>query len=130
MILDRAKKAVGGGGRAMEFMFLMLDGEVIRDWSEEQQQEAAARMAAFKAPLAAAGRLKDSGGLGDDMEAVRVRAKSAGVAATFGPFEDATGIVGGYLVVECASRDEAVELAEHCPAAQWAPLEVRQLWRH
>ena len=37
--------------------------------------------------------------------------------------------VGGYLVVECTSRDEAVELAEHCPAAQWAPLEVRQLWR-
>jgi hypothetical protein len=114
---------------AMEFIFLILDGEVVRDWSEEQQREAAERMAAFKAPLEAAGRLKDSGGLGDDLDAVRVRARRSGVAATFGPFEDATGIVGGYLVIDCASRDDAVELAEHCPAAQWAPLEVRQLWR-
>jgi hypothetical protein len=114
----------------MEFMFLLLDGEVVRDWSEDRQRDAVAKMAAFKAPLEAAGRLKDSGGLGDDLDAVRVRARGVDVSATFGPFEEATGIVGGYLVVECASRDEAVELAEHCPAAQWAPLEVRQLRRH
>jgi hypothetical protein len=34
----------------MEFMFLMLDGEVIRDWSEARQRDAVARVAAFKSP--------------------------------------------------------------------------------
>lgn len=96
----------------MEFMLLMLDGEVIRGWTEAQQHEAVARMAAFTAPLRAAGIYRDSGGLGPDFDAARVR------------------VVGGFLVVECASRDEAIELAERCPAATWAPLEVRRLWRH
>jgi hypothetical protein len=47
-----------------------------------------------------------------------------------GPFDGAHQIVGSFMVVECASREAAIELAKQCPAAEWAPLEVRQLWRH
>ena len=114
----------------MEFMLLMLDGEVIRDWPEAQQREAVARMAAFTAPLRAAGTYRDSGGLGPDFDAARVRVTDGWASVVDGPFETARQVVGGFLVVECASRDEAIELAKRCPAAEWAPLEVRQLWRH
>ncbi len=114
----------------MEFMLLMLDGEVIRGWTEAQQHEAVARMAAFTAPLRAAGIYRDSGGLGPDFDAARVRVTDGWASVVDGPFEGAEQVVGGFLVVECASRDEAIELAERCPAATWAPLEVRRLWRH
>ena len=114
----------------MEFIFLMLDGEVIRDWTEAQQRQAVARMADFIAPLRGAGVYRDSGGLGPDFGAARVRIEAGRARVVDGPFDGAQQVVGGFLVVECASRDEAIELAKRCPAAEWAPLEVRQLWRH
>jgi hypothetical protein len=87
-------------------------------------------MAAFTAPLRAAGIYRDSGGLGPDFGAARVRVTDGQASVVDGPFAEATQVVGGFLVVVCASLDEAVELAKRCPAAEWAPLEVRQLWRH
>jgi hypothetical protein len=114
----------------IEFMFLMLDAEVIRPWTTAQQEEAVAGMAAFKAPLEAAGRLKDSGGLGPDFDGARVRVEDGVASVVEAPFEDAQWTVGGFLIVECASREEAIELAKQCPAAERATVEVRQLWRH
>ena len=35
-------------------------------------------------------------------------------------------LIGGYFLVDCASRDEAVEIAAGLPAAQWATVEVRE----
>jgi hypothetical protein len=36
-------------------------------------------------------------------------------------------MVGGFFLVECATREEAVALARTCPAAEWATVEVRGL---
>ena len=113
-----------------EFMFLMLDGEVIRDWTEDQQKTAVARMNEFTAPLKDAGRWKDGGGVGPDFDGARVRVSNGKTDVLEGPFERARQVVGGFMVVECESREAAIELAKSCPAAEWAPLEVRQLWRH
>ncbi|HEY2048682.1 MAG TPA: YciI family protein [Caulobacteraceae bacterium] len=112
-----------------EFLFLMLDGEVIRYWSEDQQRTAVARMDAFTAPLKAAGRWKDGGGVGPDFDGARVRVSGGSTTVVEGPFDGAHQVVGGFMVVECESRDAAIKLAKQCPAAEWAPLEVRQLWR-
>jgi hypothetical protein len=48
-----------GDALMTEFMFLMLDAETMRPWTVAQQEAALAKMAAFKAPLEAAGRLKE-----------------------------------------------------------------------
>jgi hypothetical protein len=114
----------------MEFMLLILDGELIRDWTEDQQRAALARMAGFTARLRAAGQYRDSGGLGPDFGAARVRVTDGQASVVDGPFAEAQQVVGGFLVVECDSREEAIELAKQCPAAERAPMEVRQLWRH
>jgi hypothetical protein len=44
-----------------------------------------------------------------------------------GPFAEAKEMIGGFFLVDCASREEAVALAARCPAAQWATVEVRSL---
>jgi hypothetical protein len=43
-----------------------------------------------------------------------------------GPFAEAKEMVGGFFLLNCATRDEALAWAERCPAAAWATVEVRE----
>jgi hypothetical protein len=114
----------------MEFMLLMLDGEVIRPWTHAQQAAGVDRMGAYTEGLKAAGKFRDWGGFGPDFDCARVRVASGDVSVTEGPFLGSAHVVGGFITVECDSLEEAIELAKSCPAAEWAPIEVRQIWRH
>ena len=35
-------------------------------------------------------------------------------------------MVGGFFMIDVASRDEAVAIASRCPAVNWATVEVRE----
>jgi hypothetical protein len=49
-------------------------------------------------------------------------------SVTDGPFAESKELVGGFSMVECASYDEAVELAKGCPMiASGGSVEVREL---
>ncbi len=43
-----------------------------------------------------------------------------------GPFAEAKEMIGGFFLLNCATRDEALAWAERCPAAAWATVEVRE----
>jgi len=36
-------------------------------------------------------------------------------------------MVGGFFVLDCRTRDEAIAIAAQCPAAEWATVEVREI---
>ncbi|KAB2873477.1 MAG: hypothetical protein F9K43_05990 [Bauldia sp.] len=36
-------------------------------------------------------------------------------------------MVGGFFLLDCETRDEAVAIADECPAAEWSTIEVRPL---
>lgn len=36
-------------------------------------------------------------------------------------------MIGGFFMIDVASREEALAIAADCPAAQWCPVEVRAL---
>ena len=42
-----------------------------------------------------------------------------------GPFAEAKEMVGGFFLVDCDTREEAVAIARECPAIEWATVEVR-----
>jgi hypothetical protein len=44
-----------------------------------------------------------------------------------GPFAEAKEMIGGFFLIDCATREEAIAIAAECPAAAWATLEVRAL---
>ncbi|MGH8855749.1 MAG: YciI family protein [Telluria sp.] len=44
-----------------------------------------------------------------------------------GPFAEAKEMVGGFFLLDVESREEAIALAQACPAAEWATVEVRGL---
>jgi hypothetical protein len=59
-------------------------------------------------------------------EAARLQVREGSRALVDGPFAEAKELVGGYFLLDCATRDEAVAIAAECPAAQWATVEVRE----
>ena len=61
-----------------------------------------------------------------DSKAARVQVRSGKQQVLDGPFAEAKEMVGGFFLLNCKSREEAVAIAATCPAAEWAPVEVRQ----
>ena len=43
-----------------------------------------------------------------------------------GPFAEAKEMIGGFFLLNVATKDEAVAWAARCPAAAWATVEVRE----
>jgi len=46
---------------------------------------------------------------------------------TDGPFTEAKEVIGGYWMIEVASRDEAIAWASKCPASSNEVIEIRQV---
>ena len=44
-----------------------------------------------------------------------------------GPFAEAKEMIGGFFLLTCDTREQALEIARECPAAEWATVEVRAL---
>ena len=59
-------------------------------------------------------------------ESARLQLRNGKRTLIDGPYAEAKEMVGGYFLLECGSRDEAVAIAAECPAAQWATVEVRE----
>jgi hypothetical protein len=85
------------------------------------------RMLAFGAELDQRGVLIASHALTSEQSSVRVQVREGERRLLDGPFAEAKEMVGGYFLLNCASRDEAIEIATQCPAAQWCTIEVREL---
>ena len=49
------------------------------------------------------------------------------VTVTDGPFAETKEVVGGYWMIRCGSREEAIEWAKRCPAAANDIIELRRV---
>ncbi len=85
-----------------------------------------ARMVEFAEDLDARGVLLDVQSLVSDTDAARVEVREGRTSVVDGPFSEAKEMIGGFFLVDCATREEALAIARTCPAAQWASVEVRE----
>jgi len=84
------------------------------------------RMLQFGRDLKARGLLLASESLATpDAGAARVQVSGGKPLVLDGPFAEAKEMVGGFFLLDCATREEAVAIAGQCPAAEWATVEVR-----
>jgi hypothetical protein len=74
------------------------------------------------------GVLQGGGGLRSPAEGKAVRVRRRQLLLTDGPFAETKEQVGGFVLIECASFAEAVEVAAAHPAATYGTIEVRELW--
>jgi hypothetical protein len=86
-----------------------------------------ARMMRFNEELTRAGVLLAVGGLHPPSHGARVRFDGIRPRVAEGALADAPGAVGGYWLIQAKSRDEAIEWASRCPAADGDVIEVRQV---
>jgi hypothetical protein len=99
---------------------------------QRQQRTEAEGRAVYDRMLGFAGSLKKRGILRatesltslDDSSRLQVRAGKARVVD--GPFAEAKEMVGGFFLLDVATREEAIAIARECPAAEWATVEVRE----
>jgi hypothetical protein len=77
------------------------------------------------ARLRAGGRLVSSEALTLPNEAVTVRVRDGKMSATDGPFTETKEMLGGFILIEAADRDEAARIAADIPFARLGAIEVR-----
>ena len=83
------------------------------------------RMLRFAADLQARGVLRAVESLSSQNDATRIKVSNGRAQVLDGPFAEAKEMVGGFFLVDVATREEAVAIARECPAAEWATVEVR-----
>jgi hypothetical protein len=112
----------------MPYMLLMLEPTGQRQTRTEEEGRAVyARMMQFAADLKSRGLLLGAESLAAQNSATRVQVRNGKPSVMDGPFAEAKEMIGGFFMVDCKTRDEAVALAEQCPAAEWCTVEVRGL---
>jgi hypothetical protein len=78
--------------------------------------------------LRAAGKMVVAERLQPDSEGARVRSKAAHVQVTDGPFAETKEALGGFYLIECESRQEAIEWAKKLPLHDGTFVEVRPIF--
>lgn len=111
----------------MRFMMLMIPNvQDEADWSPSA--EAVAAMSRYNETLTKAGLLLALDGLQPASKGARVSFSGAGRSTVKdGPFAEAKEVIGGYWLIQAKSKEEAVEWASRCPAAEGDVIEVRQV---
>lgn len=84
-------------------------------------------MMKFNEELNAAGALIALDGLHPLSAGARVSFKGRKPLVTDGPFAEAKEVIGGYWIIRCASKAEALEWASRVPAEEGDIIEVRQI---
>lgn len=109
----------------MSYMLLIVEPVGQRqERSEDEGRGLYERMLRFADDLKQRGLLLAAQSLKTD--AARLQVRDGRRSLVDGPFAEAKEMVGGYFLLDCATRDEAVAIAAECPAAQWATVEVRE----
>lgn len=115
----------------MRFMMLMIP-DVYRDNKElgpdfAPNLEAVQAMMKFNEDLAKSGALVSLDGLHPLNAGARV-SYANGPSVTDGPFVEAKEVLGGFWIINVASKEEAVEWAKKVPAEKGDMVEVRQIF--
>ncbi|UUX94327.1 YciI family protein [Aquabacterium sp. J223] len=94
--------------------------------NEAEGRAAYDEMLAYADALKARGVLRAVASLQSDDQGVRVQRRQGEKRLLDGPFSEAKEMIGGFFLIDVAGREQALELAAECPAAQWATVEVRE----
>jgi len=111
----------------MAYMLLILEDPAQRGTRTREEGEAVyQRMLDFGAQLRKQDKLLATESLESLSRGARVQVRGGKPQVLDGPFAEAKEMVGGFYLLNCASRDEALAIASRCPAAEWATVEVRE----
>lgn len=112
----------------MAYMLLIIEDPAQRGTrTQAQGREVFQRMVDWSQDLDKRGVLRAVESLASpDQRAARVQVRGGQPRLVDGPFAEAKEMVGGFFLVDVPTREQALALAQECPAAAWATVEVRE----
>jgi hypothetical protein len=112
----------------MRFMMLMIPkGYETAAAGTMPDAKAAEAMMKYNEALKEAGVLRDLNGLHPPAAGARISFEGGTPKVTDAPFPGVQEVLGGYWMIDVASRDEAIAWASRCPASGNEIIEVRQV---
>jgi hypothetical protein len=112
----------------MRFMMLMIPlGYETAPPDVQLDPERVRAMMKFNQELKDAGVLLALDGLHPPSTGARVSFKTGKPLVTDGPFAEAKEVLGGYWMINVASREEAIAWAKKCPGSENEIIEIRQV---
>ena len=109
----------------MPYLLLILEPKgQRRERSTAEGQAVYGRMLDYARTLKERGVLVAVESLRED--GVRLNVEAGRKRVVDGPFAESKELIGGFFLLSCDNRDEALKLASECPAAEWATVEVRE----
>jgi hypothetical protein len=107
----------------MEFVLLFTEGK----GAPPPEPAGFEAMGSYARELASRGILRRGAPLAREEEAACVRVRTGNVFVTDGPFAETKEVLGGFWVIDVPTREAAIEIAQRCPHAQHARVEVHRL---
>ncbi len=112
----------------MRFMMLMYPGPRAEEPGAKPSADDFSAMMRFNEELSKSGALLALDGLHPSEKGARVSFKDGTPTVTDGPFAETKELLGGYWMIQVASKAEAVEWARRCPANPDDVIEIRQMF--
>jgi hypothetical protein len=110
----------------MEYMLLIVEPQGQRNTRTRPEGHGLyQRMLEYTESLKARGLLRASNSLRES--AARLSVRGGRQSVVDGPFTESKELVGGFFLLDCGTRQQALSLAAECPAAEWATIEVREV---
>lgn len=110
----------------MSYMLLIVEPQhQRRTRSPDQGRGVYQRMLDYTESLKAKGVLLASNSLRE--AAVRLNVRAGKPSVVDGPFTESKEFIGGFFLLDCGTREQALAFAGQCPAAEWASIEVREV---
>ncbi|MBX9632140.1 MAG: YciI family protein [Burkholderiales bacterium] len=112
----------------MAYMLLIVEPIGQRATRTEAEGRAAYdAMVAYGERLRERGLLVATESLRSQQDASRVQVRNGKPVVIDGPFAETKEMIGGFFLLTCKTRDEALAVAAECPAATWCTVEVREV---
>jgi hypothetical protein len=109
----------------MPYLLLIVEPkDQRRVRTPEEGRAVYARMVDYSTRLKDEGVLVATNSLRTD--AVRLTVESGKKRVLDGPFAESKELIGGFFLLSCDTREQALDYAGECPAAEWASIEVRE----
>jgi hypothetical protein len=114
----------------MRYMLLICSDEKAEVQVPRAEMEATVQgHMRFAQELRASGKMVVGERLRPDAEASRIRVKAGQRQVMDGPFAETKEALGGFYLIECESKQEALEWARKIPLREDSYIDVRPVWQ-
>jgi hypothetical protein len=108
-------------------LMIMFNPETWDNLSDDERQDVFRGHGEFMKMLKESGEMVSTEALTDPSQSATVRVRNGVPVVTDGPFAEAKEYLAGYYLVDCDSKERAIELAAMIPDARFSAMEVRPL---